>query len=101
MGKKIVYTSYNREDFSYRFRISRFVFDKNAIPINPFLNFGYYLSDTVKEEKIEKANLELIKKCDEVWIFKNSFLKDGVIEEMKYASKERIPIKFFQIKELQ
>ena len=39
---KVVYTAHSKKNFYAREIISVFVLDKGSVPLNPFMNFGYF-----------------------------------------------------------
>jgi len=90
---KLVFTAISKKLFYFRMHISKFVLEKNYVPLNPFMNFEYFMLDTVDRDKIRKANNALIEKADELWIFGK--LSDGVLKEIKLAKEKNKPIKYF------
>ena len=97
---KMVFTAYSSELFCIRSRISKYVIDVHAVPINPFLNWDYFLMDNINEGEMRVLNVALLKRCDELWIFANSTeLSDGVRDEIEVAKIRNIPVKYFAIKE--
>ena len=96
---KVVYTAYSSKLFCIRSRISKYVIDVHAVPINPFLNWDYFLMDNVNEGQMRVLNDELIKRCDELWIFANSTeLSDGVQDEIEGARIQNTLVKYFVVK---
>ena len=98
---KVIFTAYSSELFCIRSRISKYVIDVHAVPINPFLNWDYFLMDNISDEMMMRLlNVALIKRCDELWIFANSTeLSDGVQDEIEVAKIRNIPVKYFAVKE--
>jgi hypothetical protein len=92
---KVVFTSFSSKNFFWRMYISKFVLDKGFAPVNPFMNFEYFLFDGADYNHIIKATNNIIKKCDEVWVFGN--ISDGVYYEIKLARKLGKKIKYFNM----
>ena len=92
---KVVYTAYSSKNFRLRARITRYVSNQGAVPINPFLNFDYFLMDTIDEETQKKLNLELIRRVDEVWVFGE--ISDGVKEEIDFAHFIQKPVRYINL----
>ncbi len=57
-------------------------FTQNAVPINPFNLFGYFLYKLVERDIISNAINNIFKKCDELWVFGE--ISDGVLFEISY-----------------
>lgn len=94
--KKLIYIAYSKHFAFFRSHISKYVLENGAVPLNPFLLFGYFLIDTVDRAVIREANNNLVKRADEIWVF--GPISDGVLAEIKIAQKQKKPIKYFQIK---
>lgn len=92
---KLVYPAHSKHYFFFRMHISKFILQKNCVPLNPFMIFEYFMLDTIKRNTVYSANNNLIKRADEVWIF--GPISDGVLDEIKLAKKFRKPIKYFSI----
>ena len=75
--------------------ISKFVLDKNCVPLNPFMLFEYFMLDTVERDKNREANNNLVKKADELWVF--GPISDGVLAEIKLAKEANKPINYFKV----
>lgn len=75
--------------------ICEYVLNKNAIPINPFRVFDYFLSDRVDRDIIRQGNNHLINLCDELWVF--GPIADGVLFEIVYSLNIQRPIRFFKL----
>lgn len=94
--KCVVYTAQSKQYFYCRDAVCQFVFQRQAIPLNPFRMFDYFLSDRVERDEIRAANNEMISRCDEVWVFGDT-LADGVLLEIALAAAENKPIRYFTI----
>jgi hypothetical protein len=92
---KLVYTAVSKKLFYFRMHISKFVLEKNCIPLNPFMLWEYFMLDTVERDKIRKANNTLVEKVDELWVFGK--VSDGVLKEIELAKKMGKPIKYFAV----
>jgi len=96
-NKKFVFTAMSKHFFYFRMHISKFVFDQNYIPLNPFMIFDYFLLDTVDRDVIRNANNNVMKKADELWIFGD--ISNGVLAEIKMAKEWNMPVRYFKIHE--
>ena len=94
---KVVFTAMSKHTFFFREQISAFVFGEGAIPVNPFMLFGYFLSDLVERDAVRRANNHLITKADELWVF--GPISDGVMPEIILAKGMALPIRYFRIKD--
>lgn len=97
LQKKIpsVYTAHSKYYFYARELISAFVLKKNYVPLNPFMNWNYFLGDQVKRDLVVRANNNLILQADELWQF--GPIADGCYHEIMLAMKQGKPIRFFSI----
>ncbi len=95
--KPLVYTATSKHYFYFRTYISKFVVEHDAVPLNPFMIFEYFMLDTVDRDKIREADNICVKRSDEVWVF--GPISDGVLAELKIAKDMGKPIKYFKIVE--
>ena len=91
----MVYPTHSKHYFYFREHISKFVLEKDFVPLNPFMIFHYFLLDTVERDTIRNANNNLVKKSDEIWVF--GPVSDGVLDEIRLAKQIGKPIKYFTI----
>ncbi|MCR5572596.1 MAG: hypothetical protein K6F57_02375 [Candidatus Saccharibacteria bacterium] len=68
---------------------------KGYIPLNPFMNWGYFLDDMVERDLVRKANTKLIELSDEIWQFGE--ISNGCYHELLLGMKRGMPIKFFTV----
>jgi hypothetical protein len=94
---KIIYAALSKKIFYHRFSISKFILNSNAVPINPFMNFDYYLGEGIEREKIRQANNLLAGRCDELWVFGE--ISNGIRREIEIAEKNGKAIRYFLIDE--
>lgn len=92
---KIIYTAHSKKNFYAREIISAFVFVKGGVPLNPFMNFGYFLDDLVDRDKVRKANNVMIDKSDELWQFGE--ISNGCYHEILLAIKQGKMVRFFTV----
>ena len=93
---KVIFTAQSKEYFYCKDVICEYVLkEHNAIPINPFQVFNYFLNDRVSRDLIRKGNNNLIMRCDELWVFGK--ISDGVLFEIKLAKDHGKPIRYFTI----
>lgn len=92
---KSVYPAHSKHSFYFRAHISGYILKKGFLPLNPFMIFDYFLTDTVKRDTVRNANNNLVKIADEIWIF--GPISDGVLAEILLAKKSHKKIKYFEI----
>jgi len=91
--KALVYTAISKHYFYYRMFISKYVLEQDKVPLNPFMIFDYFLLDSVDRDLVREGNNNLVKRCDELWVF--GPVSNGVLAEIKMAKGK--PIKYFKI----
>ena len=94
-SKPLVYTAMSKHLFYYRMFISVFVLKNGGVPLNPFMVFDYFLLDAVDRDLVREGNNNLVKRCDEVWVF--GAVSNGVLAEVQIANKQDKPVRFFAI----
>lgn len=77
----------------------RFAVKQGVLPLAPHLNFAGFLDDGISEERQKglSMGLELLKHCDEVWVF-GSRISQGMEAEIKVAEELNIPVQYFNEK---
>jgi len=92
----VVFTAQSKLHFYCRDAICEFVFNQSAVPVNPFRLYEYFLGDRVDRDLIRQANNNLIRKCDELWVFGET-IADGVLFEILYAKTLKMPVKYYTV----
>ena len=92
----VIFTAQSKLHFYCRDAICEFVFNQGAVPVNPFRLYEYFLGDRVDRDRIRQANNNLIRKCDELWVF-GEMIADGVLFEIVYANSLNKPVRFFSV----
>jgi hypothetical protein len=90
-----VFTAQSKKFFYCRDTLCQFVFNRGHLPINPFRVFDYFLGDRVDRDLIRRGNNQLIRSCDELWVF--GPLADGVLFEVFFAARLGKTVRFFSI----
>ena len=93
--KPLVYTAMSKHLFYFRMFISVFVLEHGGVPLNPFMVFDYFMLDTVDRDTVREGNNNLVKRCDEIWVF--GAVSDGVLAEIQIAHEQKKPIRYFAI----
>lgn len=93
--KPLVYTAMSKHLFYYKEHISAFTMKNGGVPLNPFMVFGYFLSDLVEKDAVREGNNNLVKRADELWVFGD--VSNGVLAEILIAKEMGKPIKYFAI----
>jgi len=89
----IVFTAQSRHLFYCRMLICKYVLENGAIPLNPFNALGYFLYEMVDRDLVRRANNNMVRIADEIWVF--GPIADGVLAEIEYAMSIGKPLKFF------
>lgn len=92
---KLIYAAHSKKLFYFRMHISKFILEKNCVPLNPFMIHEYFMLDTIERDIIRKSNNTLIGRSDELWVFGE--ISDGVLDEIKLAEKLKKPIRYYEI----
>jgi hypothetical protein len=93
--KPLVYTAMSKHLFYYRMFISVFVLENGGVPLNPFMIFDYFLLDAVDRDLVREGNNNLVKRCDEIWVF--GAVSNGVLAEIQIANKQGGTVRYFAI----
>ena len=96
--KKVVFTAQSCKNFHQRMLICKHAFEQGLVPVNPFNSFGYYLYELVDRDIVRNGNNNLMKRCDELWVYGE--ISDGVLAEIQMFKDLNKPIKFFDISNL-
>lgn len=75
---------------------ARLVCSKGGVPIVPHLYFTQFLEDSNPDERKEGMKLggEILKHCDEMWVFGVYPPTEGMWQEIIWAVQHGITIKF-------
>lgn len=65
------------------------------MPLNPFMNWDFYLDSLVGRNLIHEADARLIEMSDEIWQFGE--ISNGCYFELLLGMKRGMPIKFFTV----
>jgi hypothetical protein len=93
--RPLVYTAMSKHLFYYRMFISAFVLKSGGVPLNPFMVFDYFLLDAVDRDLVREGNNNLVKRCDEIWVF--GAVSNGVLAEIQIANKQSKIVRYFAI----
>lgn len=91
----LVYPAYSKRNFYLQTYISKYCLDQRRIPLNPFMIFRYFLSDSVPRESVYMGNAAIIANVDELWTF--GPISDGVLAEIELAKKRKQSIRHLKI----
>jgi|SRR5580704_3666275 hypothetical protein len=94
-NKQLIYTAMSKHYFYYRMHISRYVLERDKVPLNPFMLFDYFLLDSVPRDFVREANNSVVVRADEIWVF--GPVSNGVLAEILLAQKTHKPISYFKI----
>lgn len=91
----VVYTAYSKYYYFAKSLISSYVLENGFIPLNPFMNWEYFMNDMVDRDLVIRGNNNLIFLSNELWIF--GPISDGVFEEVKLANCLGLKIRYFSV----
>jgi monomeric isocitrate dehydrogenase len=57
--------------------------------------FDYFLLDAVEHDLVREGNNNLVKRCDEIWVFGS--VSNGVLAEIQIANRQGRPVRYFAI----
>ena len=93
--RPLVYTAMSKHLFYFRMYISVFVLERGGVPLNPFMIFDYFMLDAVDRDIVREGNNNLVKRCDELWVF--GAVSNGVLVEIQIANEQGKPVRYFAI----
>jgi hypothetical protein len=94
-NKKIIYTAQSKHFYYAKMFICKYTIEQNAVPLNPFNIWSYFMNDTVDRDSVRCGNNNIIRISDEVWVF--GPIANGVYDEIVYAQSLKKPLKFFSL----
>ncbi|MDB5161787.1 MAG: hypothetical protein JWM52_295 [Candidatus Saccharibacteria bacterium] len=93
--KPLIYTAMSKHLYYFRMFISKFVYDNNGVPLNPFMISDYFMLDTVDRDVIREGNNSVVKGSHEIWVFGD--VSNGVLAEIQMAKEQNKPVRYFKI----
>ena len=93
--KKVVFAAMSKRNFFLREHIVKFILNKGYTPSCAFMMYSYFLLDTVDRKVLINANNNLIRRCDELWVFGE--ISNGVAKEIKLAESLKMKINYYAI----
>jgi hypothetical protein len=66
---KVIFIAMSKHFFYFRRHCVKYVLEQGHTPISQFGIFDYFLLDTVNRDLIRKANNNLLRISDELWVF--------------------------------
>jgi ADP-ribose pyrophosphatase YjhB (NUDIX family) len=92
---KIVFIAMSKNLFYFRRHAVKFTLEQGYTPISQFGIFDYFLLDTIDRDMVRRANNNLIRISEELWVF--GPISDGVLAEIKLARQLNKTIRYFKI----
>ncbi len=93
----IIFIAMSKYMFFFRKHAVKFVLERGFTPISQYGIFDYFLLDTLDRDIIRKANNNLMRVSNELWVF--GPISDGVLAEIKLMKEWKKPVKYFKISE--
>ena len=91
---KIVFAAMSKELFFLREHIVKFILEQGYTPTSAFMMYSYFLLDTIDRKALIRANNDLIRHSDELWVF--GPISDGVKAEIDLAEELKFPIRYYE-----
>lgn len=92
---KVIFIAMSKHLFYFRRHAVKFILEKGHAPISQYGIFDYFVIDTVHRDLVRRANNNLIRTSDEMWVF--GPISDGVLAEIKMVQKMKKPVRYFKI----
>lgn len=96
--RKVVFTAQSCRNFHNRMLICKHAFEQGVVPVNLFNVFGYFLYELVDRDLVRNGNNNLLKRCDELWVYGE--ISNGVLAEIEMFREIGKPIHYFDISNL-
>ncbi len=93
--RKVVFAAMSKRSFYLREHIIKYVLQQHFTPLSAFMMFSYFLLDTVDRDGLIRANNDLIRISDELWVF--GPISGGVQEEIDYAERLKKPVFYYKV----
>lgn len=93
--QRVVFAAMSKRNFYLREYVMKYVLEQGYTPFSAFMMFSYFLLDTVERKNLIRANNELIRRSDELWVF--GAISHGVQEEIDFARRLKLPVAYFKI----
>ncbi len=90
----IVFAAMSKELFFLREHIVKFILEEGYTPMSAFMMYSYFLLDTIDRKALIRANNDLIRHSDELWVF--GPISDGVKAEIELATELKLPIRYYE-----
>ena len=94
-AQRVVFAAMSKRSFYLREHIIKYVLQQGFTPMCAFMMYSYFLLDTVDRSALIRANNELIRRSDELWVF--GPISDGVEAEITFAKELKQPISYYII----
>ncbi len=82
---KVIFIAMSKHLFYFRRHAVKFVLEQGYAPISQFGIFDYFVMDTIDRDLVRRANNNLIRIANELWVF--GPISDGVLAEIKMVKK--------------
>ena len=93
--RKLVYVTHSRSWFYARETVMKYAISQGVVPVNPFMNYGYYLNSEADKEPVVECCHELLRSASELWIF--GPVSEAILTDLAVAVTEGKTIRFFSI----
>lgn len=95
--RKMVYITHSKSWFYAKERVQQFAMMQGVAPVNPFMNFGYYLDQRIDKDEIVASCHQMIRSSEELWVF--GPISEAMLTDIVVAVMEGKSLRFFSISE--
>lgn len=95
--RKMVYVTHSRSWFYAREAVTQFAVQQEVAPINPFMNYGFYLNGIADRDEVTECCHQMIRTADELWVF--GPVSEAILTDIAVAVMEGREVRFFSISE--
>ena len=93
--RELVYVTQSKSWFYAREAVMKFAIDRGVAPINPYMNYGFYLSGAVDRDEITECNHQMVRAASALWVF--GPVSEAILTDIVVAVMEGKEIRFFSI----
>lgn len=95
--RKLVYITHSRSWFYVKEGVQQYALMQGVAPLNPFMNYGYYLDQRVERDEIVASCHQMIRSAEEMWVF--GPISEAMLTDIVVAVMEGKSLRFFSISE--
>lgn len=93
--RELVYVTQSKAWFYAREAVMKFAIDRGVAPINPYMNYGFYLNGAVERDEITECSHQMVRAASALWVF--GPVSEAILTDIVVAVMEGKEIRFFSI----